>query len=241
MTPEEQRRLARLWFEVERLLFSPAKSGDRRTWCDRFLGSLAGYWQSEEFLPPPSAFPTAEFSLPLPGFSICYDLSGWSAQGGRASVRAKFEQTVLASHDMDHNWCDRAALSEPPGGPVLAHYRNLRTLADDLLQDATWVLDNLIVHPCAHLHAEGDILQRLKERPRGLDDQFKGVLHEVRLGLGLTNPFAALFQLRLQFALGRDKAETIQRKKDECKRVAGLACIAIRDKKLTVPAGDLFP
>src|SRR4030042_1572995 len=75
MTPQERTRRSMLWHKVERLLFCPASAEDQRTWCYCFVRSLARCWEIEDFVVPGSAFPAASFSLPLPDFSLSYDLS----------------------------------------------------------------------------------------------------------------------------------------------------------------------
>jgi hypothetical protein len=53
-------------------------------------------------------------------------------------------------------------------------------------------------------------------------DAFCDVVHEIRFGFGITNPFAALFQFRLNLLLGETPEDTQTRKERECNRVADL-------------------
>jgi len=238
MTPEERERRAILWNKVERLLFSPAGKSDQTTWCACFLRSLARYWEVDEFAVPGSPFPSASFRLPpLSDFSLSYDLAEWGSNR-RSSLWMMFKRVVFASYHIDHQYQDRVSLSDPPPGNVLKRYRSQSTRSRELLTDIHWVMDRYLLHPCTHLHPEPDALRYL-----GIDyDAFRYVLHEVRLGFGIANPFALLFQFRMNLVLGKTPEDTQARKERERNRVADL----IHDEILNggpvqaTPPGKLF-
>ena len=238
MTPQERNRRAILWHKVERLLFSPADMQTQRTWCRCFARSLAQYWGIDEFLILNSTFPVAKINLPLPGFSISYDLSRWGNDLGRSYVRMIFEGVVFACHDIDHAYHDRSSLSDPPPDRVLAQYPNRGTRRNDLMADIRWVLDRYLLHPCAHFHPMPEVLGYLGPAY----EPFQDVLHEVRLGLGITNPFAVLFQFRMNLLLGETAHDTKTRKETERNRIADLVHDAILndDRVQAIPPGKLF-
>jgi hypothetical protein len=241
MTPQQRRRRAILWHEVERLLFSPVSETDKRTWCACFIRSLAPYWQIESFAVPGSTFPKANFSLPLTDFSLSYDLSGWGNDSRRSSVWMIFRGRIFACHDIDHDYHDRGSLLDPPTGGILNrnYYPNHRTRSDDLMTDIRWVLDRFILHPCAHFHPMPEALGYLDQAAY---EPFLDVLHEVRLGLGITNPFAALFQFRMNLVLLLTRDGTKAHKEAERNRVADLVHEGILSGNAvqTVPPGRLF-
>jgi hypothetical protein len=240
MTQQERRRRAVLWHKVERLLFSPPGQETQSKWCWCFVRSLARYWEIDDFVVSCPAFPVAEINLPLPGFSISYDLSGWGNDPGRSSVRMIFKEVVFACHDIDHAYDDRISLLDTPDGGVLNrnHYPNRHTRSDDLMTDIRWVLDRFILHPCAHFHPMPEVLGYLGPAY----EPFRDVLHEVRLGLGITNPFAALFQFRMNLVLLLTRDDTEAHKEAERNRIADLVHEAILsgNEVQTVPPGRLF-
>ena len=237
MTSQEKPRLRLLWHLIERGLFWPASQSDQRKWCACFASSLPGFWEVD----PPvvgAAFPKTTLSLPLPGFAIEYDLSNWAGNPQRASLRMMFEGVEVACHHIDHAFGDRMSLYEPPGGNVLSLYPNMASRNDDLLADICWVLDRFVFHPCGHLHPSSGILMCMKQ----VDDAFGECLHEVRFGVGMTNPFAALFQYRVNLVLRQTPDETKAAKKAERDRVATIMRDAILDGGAArgVAAGSLF-
>lgn len=240
MTPQERKRRAVLWHRVERLLFSPVSASDKTEWCACFRRSLAQFWEIEDFAVQGPAFPIAKFSLPLPDFSVLYDLSEWGNDPGRSSVRMIFKGVVFACHDIDHAYHDRGSLADTPPGGVLNrnHYPNRHTRSDELMTDIRWVLDRFILHPCAHFHPMPDVLGYLGPAY----EPFRDVLHEVRLGLGITNPFAALFQFRMNLVLLLTRDDTKAHKEAERNRIADLVHDAILrgNAVQTVPPGRLF-
>ena len=149
-----------------------------------------------------------------------------------------FEKAEIACHHIDHAFDDRISLYDPPGGNLLAMYPNRASRKNDLLADICWVLDRFVFHPCVHLHPSPDILSYLK----CVDEVFYECLHEVRFGVGMTNPFAALFQYRVNLVLRSTPNETKAAKEAERNRVA----VKMRDAILNggagqgVPAGELF-
>jgi hypothetical protein len=237
MTPQERERLGLLWYRIERGLFWPASQADQRTWCACFVTSLAGFWEVDTPVVG-AAYPKATLSLPVPGFAIEYDLSNWAGNPQRASLRMMFEGVEIACHHIDHAFQDRMVLQTPPGGNVLANYPNMPTRNEDLLADICWVLDRYVFHPCAHLHPSPDILTCLTPA----DNAFRECLHEIRFGVGITNPFAALFQYRVNLVLRQTPQDTKAAKEVERNRVAG----RMRDAILNggagqgVSAGELF-
>ena len=238
MTPQERTRRSMLWHKVERLLFCPASAEDQRTWCYCFVRSLARYWEIEDFVVPGSVFPAASFSLPLPDFSLSYDLSGWGNDTLRSSVRMIFDRVAFACHDIDHDYDDRVSLSEPPPDRVLAQYQNLRTRRDELMTDIRWVLRQYLIHPRTHLH----LIVEAFGRREPADENFREVVHEVRLGLGITNPFAALFQFRMNLVLLLTRDDTKAHKEAERNRIADLVHYTILndDRVQAIPPGKLF-
>ncbi len=223
MTPEECRRLALLWHKVEKLIFSPPNVEEQRNWCTCFLRSLADYW-GEEHGYTGAAFPGGEFQIPIPGISASYDLGQWNGNPPRTAMRLKYEDVPFASLDTDQAFPDRLSLFEPPAGSILAEYPNTTTRAADLRADVVCVLNAYVMHPCAHLHAMEDIFRTLWDSP---SPSTMESLHAMRLGTGLTNPFACLFQFRLQFALGESLPETEALKEAERDRVADLICTTV--------------
>ncbi len=237
MTTQERKRLGLLWEAIELKLFKPASEAAQRRWCACFVRSLADFWEVE----PPSVgstFPKAIVNLPVPEFAIEYDLSNWDGSQRRASVRMLFGQQEVACHHMDHAFDDRIAVYDPPPGSVLVLYPNMRSRTDDLFGDICWVLDRFVVHPCAHLHPGPGIFTCLAIE----DDAFCESMHEMRLGVGLTNPFAALFQYRLNFVLRKTPWETKAAKEAERNRVAAILRDAILGDRAPqgVAAGELF-
>ena len=73
-------------------------------------------------------------------------------------------------------------------------------------------------------------------------EPFRDVLHEVRLGLGITNPFAALFQFRMNLVLLLTRDDTKAHKEAERDRIADLLHDAILngDRGQAIPPGKLF-
>jgi len=237
MTPEERAHLSCLWHQIERGLFWPESPRDQSTWCACFVRSLAEFW---EVAPPVVGkdFLKATLSLPVPGLAIEYDLSTWASSPQKASLRMMREGVEIACHHIDHTFHDRMDLQTPPGGNVLAHYPNNASRNDDLLVDIRWVLDRYVFHPCAHLHPGPDILPCLAPA----DDAYRECLHEIRLGVGITNPFAALFQYRVNLLIRRTPQDIKAAKEEERNRVAGIMRDAILNGRagLGVSAGELF-
>jgi hypothetical protein len=200
--------------------------------------SLAGFWEVDPPVVVGTLFPKATVSLPLPGFAIEYDLSNWTENRKRASLRMTFEGVEVATHHIDHAFDDRVGLYDPPPGNALGLYTNMASRNDELFHDICWVLDRFVFHPCAHVHPSPDLLSGLK--PTG--DTFRKCLHEVRFGVGITNPFAALFQYRVNMVLRQTPRETQAAKEKERDRVAGRMREAILNDGGTpcVPAGVLF-
>jgi hypothetical protein len=231
-------RRALLWQIVERLLFCPANDRDRKTWCVCFFLSLADYWGIGSFLVPSIVFPTARFNLPLPDFSISYDLSECGNNPQRSSLQMIFKEVKFASYDIDHTYHGRDSLSNPPSGGLLSHYPKPATRNSELMEDICWVLERFILHPCTHLHLIDDVLEFLTT---GQDNR-TAVLHEIRLGLGIANPFAALFQFRMNFLIGKTPEDTKVRKQDELHRIAQLVLERILAKNYVqpVPPANLF-
>ena len=229
-----------VWHKVERLLFSPAGTEKQREWCRYFQQSLALYWGIDAFAVLYPGFPNASFNLPLPDFSISYDLSGWGNDPRRSSVRMIFKGVVFACHDIDHAYHDRGSLADTPPGSILSrnHYPNRHTRSDELMTDIRWVLDRFILHPCAHFHPMPEVLGYLGPAY----EPFRDVLHEVRLGLGITNPFAVLFQFRMNLVLLLTRDDTKAHKEAERNRIADLVHDAILndDHVQAIPPGKLF-
>ena len=238
MNCRERQRLGVIWAKVEHLLFSPASIKEQKNWCAVFLRSLEQYWQVPTVYFPGSPFPDARLNSPLPDIRLSYDLSGWGGNPQRCSVRIIYREKALASYDIDHRYQNRESLFDSPLGNILAYYPNKGTRSRDLKTDINWVLERYLLHPCNHLHIFSELFLDLDERPGDFGD----ILHEVRLGLGITNPFAVLFQFRLNLVLGKTPEETQDRKKSECARLADLLhdkIIKKKDKK-PVPPGQLF-
>jgi hypothetical protein len=185
-----------------------------------------------------SIFPEGNFRLPLTDFSLSYDLSGWANDPRRSSVRMIFKGVVFACQDIDHAYHDRGSLLDAPTGRVLAHYPNPGTRSDRLMEDICWVLDRSLLHPCTHLHPMPHALGPLGPA----QEAFREVVHEVRLGLGITNPFATLFQFRMNFVLLPTPHETRARKEAERNRIAGLVhdVILNSDPAQAIPPSRLF-
>ena len=208
MSPDE--RKAWVWQRVEKLLFSPAGEKDQRNWCACYVQSLARYWGIPEFATR-VGFPQAGFRLPLMDFSLKYDLAEWNSGQGRASVQMAFEGVDFAAYDIDRKYQSRRSLlKEPVRKPLKLLYPSQGTREDDIARDVRWVLERFILHPCAHVHLVPDIFAYLPAKHElavlGVEDEpFRKGVHEIRLGFGLTNPFAALFQFRIQ--LRRDTRE----------------------------------
>ena len=228
MTPKERERLSLLWHQIERGLFRPTSPAEQRTWCACFVKSLSTLWEVEPVVG--AAFPMATLSLPVPGFAIEYDLSNWAGNPRRASLRMMFEGVGIATHHIDHAFHDRMDLQTPPGGNVLAHYPGIASRNDDLLVDIRWILDRYVFHPCAHLHPGPDIVTCLAPA----DDAYRECLHEIRFGVGITNPFAALFQYRVNLLIRPTPQDIKAAKEKERNRVAGI----MRDALLNRPAGS---
>jgi hypothetical protein len=71
------------------------------------------------------------------------------------------------------------------------------------------------------------------------DDVYRECLHEIRFGVGITNPFAALFQYRVNLVI-RQTPDDIRATKDAEKyRVAGIMLDAIIKSEAVSP-GKLF-
>jgi len=237
MNPEERTRKAQVWRRVEELLFSPSGENEQRQWCACYLRSLASFWGLPEFAVG-TPFPRAEFALPLPGFCLSYDLSEWNSSPKRASVRMKFEGVLFAAYDVDHACQTRRSLLNEPEDSLLGKYPQVAARASDVAGDVQWVLDRFVLHPCAHVHMMPDIFGCLRDD----HEPFRDVVHEIRLGFGQTNPFAALFQLRTQFALGHAVEDTKVWKEAERDRVAKLVSEAVLQGAGTqrIPPGRLF-
>lgn len=237
MTPERKQRLCLLWQQIEHGLFWPASQSDQRRWCSCFTSSLADLWGVD----PPvvgAPFPKATFPLPVPGFAIEYDLSYWTGDSPRASLRFMFQGLEVAAHHIDHAFEDRNSLYDPPTGNALARYPRAASRQEDLLADICWVLDRFVFHPCAHVHPSSDFVNFLTP----IDNAISECLHEVRFGLGTSNPFAALFQFRVNMLLRQTSHETKAAKLTERNRVAALMRDAILGGGPTpgVAAGVLF-
>ena len=237
MTQYDRERLSLLWHQIDRGLFSPASQTDQRTWCACFVNSLSMLWEVDSPVVG-AAFPMATLSLPMPGFAIEYDLSNWAGNPRRASLRMMFEGVEIACHHIDHAYHDRMMLLNPSAENVLRQYPNMASRNADLLADICWVLDRYVFHPCAHLHPGPDIMTCLAPR----DDAYRACLHEMRFGVGITNPFASLFQYRVNLLI-RPTPEDIQAAKEkERDRVAGIMRDAILNGPAAhgVSAGELF-
>ena len=187
---------------------------------------------------PGGGFPDANFALPLPGFCLSYDLARWNDRPKRASLRLAYEDVVFASYDIDHTYQSRRLLFDEPSGSVTGQYPNTSARTEDLKADVQWVLERYILHPCAHVHPVADIFASLRDSR----DPFRDVLHEIRLGFGLTNPFAALFQIRVQLGLQQTAEDTKKHKEAERDRVAQLVCqgISQRGDVQQIAPGVLF-
>ena len=238
MTPEERVRRCILWNKIERLLFSPASVADKMQWCHLYLMSLAKLWETEPFAIQGPAFPRNSLNTPIPGFSIFYDLSRWDNIRQCSSLRMSFEGIEFASHDIDHAYHDRNSLSDPHPTGVLSYYPRIATRRDELTYDIQWVLDRYLLHPCAHVHPLPEIAGYMGPIIEALRD----VLHEVRFGLGITNPFAALFQFRINLPVRETPEDTQTLKETERDRIAHLVFDAIlsRPPLHTIPPGRLF-
>lgn len=240
MTPQEQERRCLLWHRIEQLLFSPTSDPYKMAWCQCFLVSISDLWGVETWLIKGSPYPKSTFSLPLPGFSVSYDLSRWSSSSPRASVRIEFAGVGSASHDIDHCYHDRSSLYRLPSGSILSRYPNKKVRDRQLLEDIQWILDRYLLHPCVHLHLEliPEALGHLGANPETSTD----ILHEIRLGFGISNPFAALFQFRINFLPGSSSDEVQKRKEKERDRIAALLLDAIlRDHRMqNIPPSKLF-
>lgn len=209
MTLEEKARRYFLWNKIEHLVFCPASSRDQSTWCSLYIATLDNLWEID----PPiteSTFPSARVHLTLPEFAFEYDLSRWSENPQRASLRLLHAELEIASHDIDHAYHDRMSLTPDLTGNINQHYPNSAT-NDDLLTDICWVLDRYVFHPCAHLHLNSARVITLVDS----DETFRECLHEIRFGCGITNPFVALFQYRVNLILRSTPTETQRAKEDE--------------------------
>lgn len=239
MSAAEKRRRAKVWAAAVRALFSPVGQNDQRAWCACYVRSLADYWSVDAFAVSGATFPTAKIPLAcLPGFSLSLDLSEWGNSPPRSSFHMLFEDVQFLGFHIDQSYEASPALLDWPGGNIPGEYHNPASRAGDLLTDAQWVLDRLIMHPCAHVHLLGDMLGVLGEE----QNAFRETVHEARLDFGATNPFVALFQFRVQFLLGDTNEETKARKLAERNRVAALLRDAILagNGPQVVPPGDLF-
>jgi len=235
MTPEEKARRYYLWNKIEHMVFCPASPRDQSTWCSLYIATLGDLWGID----PPiteSTFPAARVHLTLPEFAFEYDLSLWSESPQRASLRLFHGDSEVACHDIDHAYHDRISLTPDPAGSINLHYPNAATNSDDLLTDIRWVLDRYVFHPCAHLHLNS---ARVATLIHG-DDAFRECLHEIRFGSGITNPFVALFQYRVNLMLRSTPTETRSAKAEERDRVAAIIRDAIRDRNSCVNAKKLF-
>jgi hypothetical protein len=232
MTPQEQKRRNKLWHLIEHKIFHPVSPDDQSKWCALFIKTLAGFWEVEP-ISVPQFSPNAKFSLPLPGFEIEYDLSNWANNPQRASMRMMRMGIEIACHHIDHEYQDRLILQALPDGNILSDYPNMASRNNDILNDIRWVLDRYVFHPCAHLHPSPNILVPL------VSVEYRECLHEIRFGIGITNPFAALFQYRVNLLI-REKPKDIKRAKEaERDRVAGIMMNSILYKQ-DVSASELF-
>ena len=236
MTPQDRRRYL-LWHLIERHAYCPSSSANQRTWCTLFVASLSKFWGVDPLVVDP-VFPRGSFPVPGTDFAIEYDLSNWAGVPKRASVRIRFKGVEVACHHIDHAYKERMGLLDPPSGKVLTLYTNKASQSEDVLEDVRWVLDCYVIHPCAHVHPSPEILANGAD----LDAGFRKCLHEVRLGTGFTNPFAALFQYRVNLVLGKTPGATREAKRKERDRVAALIQDAVLKGTLEngVSAGKLF-
>jgi hypothetical protein len=234
MTPQEQERRNKLWHLIEHKIFQPASTDDQRKWCSLYVKTLARFWEVDSFSVP-QFFPNAKFSLPLPDFAIEYDLSNWVNNPPRASLRMMRKGMEIACHHIDHAYQDRLILQTLSDGNILSHYPNAVSRPTDILNDIRWVLDRYVFHPCAHLHPSPDVLAPLVPA----DSDYCKCLHEIRFGIGITNPFAALFQYRVNLLI-RETPQDIKRAKEaERDRVAIIMTNSILSKQ-DVSANELF-
>lgn len=238
MTSQEKTRLALIWHRIEKFMFSPANESEQRNWCNCFARSLAEFWGSEPGWCG-SGYPFGEFAFPFPGISTSYDLRKWNSNPCRTEMRLMYEKEPFASLDTDHAYLGRLELFDVPQGSLLQKYPNMATRQVALRDDVVRVLDGYMLHPVTHLHAIEDIFGLLWDNPAPAT---LTALHEVRLAVGMTNPFARLFQFRLQFVMGDTIERTKQIKKQECERVADLVCEAILNEhgNYVISPGLLF-
>ena len=240
MNTDDKKRYALLWAQVESLLFSPCDAEKERDWCMHFMRSLRRCWEAE-IIAPGKAYPQCdELSMPLPGFSLSYNFGKWGQNPSRFSIRMSFENVVFACHDIDKCYAPRVDLLEPPREPpsdsLLNFYPDIDRREQSLKEDTMWVLDRYLMHPCAHVHLVDDILDFLREDHA----PYRDVVHEIRLAMGYENPFAILFQYRIQFILGVDKASTKERRVAERDRLADVVVKAVLERTHYVSSGDLF-
>lgn len=236
MNPRERERRLMVWNSTERLLFSPSGRDNQAKWCVCFLRSLARYWAIDEFVRTGPHWPKGEFSLPIPGFSLSYDLSGWTDASPRASIWMKFQEKSLAAYDIDHRYDAKEKLCPMLPGGLLGRYLNTATREAELMADIQWVLDRYLIHPCAHMHLWPEFLLALGAGAHLSTE----VLHEIRFGAGIINPFTALFQFRINLLLGESIADVKERKAAERDRLAGLIHSAILQNAMAIAPGSLF-
>lgn len=239
MTKEDKKRYALLWEKIETLLFCPRDVEEECRWCAHYMTSLRKCWGAG-IIPIGKAYPQQnDFSMPLPGFSLSYDFSKWEQGQSRFSIHMSFENVVFACHDIDKGFAPRVDLLDPPHSPegsLLSFYPDITTRQQLLTEDVKWVLDRYLIHPCSHVHLAKDILNFLREDHAS----YRDVVHEIRLAMGSENPFFALFQYRIQFILGSDKASTKGLRETERDRLADEVVKTILQKADHVPSGTLF-
>jgi len=240
MNAADKKRYALLWNRVESLLFSPRNIDKECDWCMCFMRSIDRCWGAG-IIAPGKAYPQCdELSMPLRGFSLSYDFGKRRQHPPSFSIRMSFENVGFACQDVDKFHASRVDLLEPPDlptGSLLSHYSaDTIEREQSLREDTKWVLDRYLMHPCAHVHIAPDVLDFFHDYHAA----YRDVVHEIRLSMGCENPFAALFQHRIQFILGTDKASTKIRREAERDRLTDVVVKAILERADQVPSGTLF-
>ena len=216
---DKKERLAIVWDIIERVAFQPKTDNECGTWLGVYAKTLHKLWEVE---PVQKCFSSRHiFDIPFSKMQCDCHIE---------SVEEYSISLMDLSADINYWHChiDPRYFSYASLYSSSAHYPHQQL--NELERDVETVLDGMLFHPRCHTH-----IDKIGVQGRPIDLDVGGLsLHEVRIGVGIENPYVFLFHLRYQCCLVADPA-----RREEKHRLIELFYHSIKNKVQNVSARDL--
>jgi|GEM_PF-831603 len=215
----EMERRVIVWDIIERIAFQPNSDQECSTWLGVYAKTLHKLWGVD---PVQQHFSSSHiFDIPFLNMQCDYNIE--SVEKYSISL-----MNLSAGGNYWHCHIDPRYFSYTSLYSSSTHYPHQQL--NELEKDVETVLDGMLFHPRCHTHIDEIGVQSIQ-----LDPDIGGLSsHEIRIGVGIENPYVFLFHLRYQCCLVADPA-----RQEEKHRLIELFCNSIKNKGQNMSARDL--